>query len=228
MTPEMTPEERARKIQHHEQALEELRGGGYGASEIDPKITVCIPVGPGSMRWLWSAVFSIENLAQSEPVRLHVTTQANAPVATAAINEQAKRWRDQWRVSSFKYLGEVPAIGNKLQSICESRKVLAKSVETPWLLWLDADVYMPVGGVRIMLDWIEAHPDYGFVGIQYSQKVDHVQNGCTIMPTELAKKIGWLPVRCECYEACKQIVDLGYKVGHIPGITAIHMPEAAG
>lgn len=221
----MSVEDRSARIAALKAELKELEGS-TGEYTKPIEVTVCMPVGPGKMYWTWTAIRSLETGAQSEPLYLHVCAHQHTNAAKAALKAQQASWRQEWKIEDYRYCGEPANLGQRLPNICEARKFLAKTVETPYLIWLDADVRMPPGGVKYLLDGIKARENCGFLGIPYTKDVDHVQNGCTIMPTDLAKRLQWLPERCSCMSAIKEMQGMGYTVDHLDGIFAEHMSEA--
>ena len=219
----LSPEQIAARIAELQRELDSYKR--YGPLDKQVDVTVCIPVGPRNMRFLWRALHSVEYGHQSIGVNVHTTAQHSAIDAAAALGAIAKNdiWKQDFQFASFKFVRVVPDFRDKLRNLCESRKTLVQTVETKYLLWVDADVMVPVGGVRRLREELEADSGLGFVGIPYTYHLDHVQNGCTMMPTELAKKLTWAPVRCSCYQACQEVTTLGYKVKQVEDLWATHL-----
>ena len=90
-------------------------------------------------------------------------------------------------------------------------------------LGVDADVCIPAGGVRTLLEMLKANEKVGIVGIGYDPKVDHVQHGCALIRTDLAQKFTLTEKSCMCRQFCAQTEEMGYEVRHVPAMSARHM-----
>ncbi len=97
-------------------------------------------------------------------------------------------------------------------------------VETPYLLSMDADVEMPVGGLRTMYDMLRADDGVGQVGIIYEEATTHVKHGLTLMRTDMAKQLlsRFTSAKCLCQQICELLDAKGFRSVHVPSISARH------
>lgn len=107
-------------------------------------------------------------------------------------------------------------------------------VKTEFVLLLDADVEVPIGGARTMLETLKAYSDIGWCGITYDPNPGHVQHGLAMMRTEQAARyIGSLPMKprktpvgyvypCMCKLLEEMIVSDGLKSEPLDPLSARH------
>jgi len=92
---------------------------------------------------------------------------------------------------------------------------LLLSVETEFVLFVDADVEMPVGGVRLLLERMKADPKLGELGLQYDWDVDHVEQGCTMARRVVFKDMPWRLDGCPCRFVTRWLRAHGWKAEHV-------------
>lgn len=216
----MTPEQRTAVLLDMQKSIALLTSLPVYAAPLE--VTVCIPCGPWALNWVWRSIGSLVPDLQSIPVAIHTTAQSNAIAEASAMEHGADGWCS-CGIKEFKHVGMVPATGQPIVDICASRKMLAESVETPYTIFLDADVRMPTGGVKLLIDALKADKVLGMVGIPYTLATDHVKMGCTAFRTEELKGFEWhSDGKCECHALCMWYKGKGMDVRHLEAVTAEH------
>ncbi len=100
-------------------------------------------------------------------------------------------------------------------------------VDTPYVLTVDADVEVPRGAVRTMLDALKNDPECGLVGISYAPS-DHVQHGLAMMRTEDKRLIQWGARGCTCRYMNDEVKRMGKNVIDLSPLSARHTKYEGG
>lgn len=181
------------------------------------QVTVLIPC-RNAWQYLARSLPYLLSGAQSLPMRLHTADQDSDDNLTPVILERLGPEVKKYGIEEYKFIGQVRNYkDNLIRNMCLIRAALSKSVETPFALFLDADVCLPVGAARTMLEKMLAEPELGILGIPYRREVDHIQGGCTMIRTTLLQKLEWRPDECECKGMCKEAIAQGFRVEHLEG-----------
>lgn len=119
-------------------------------------------------------------------------------------------------------ISEAPDRVRKL-NILLMRYKLAQSVDTEFIMFIDADVILYPNTVSEMLK--EFKENTGMMGVCYVPYTDHVRIGATIMRSEVAKKINWRMDKenCECKNCANQLKEMGLETIGFKGATAQHL-----
>lgn len=103
------------------------------------------------------------------------------------------------------------------------------SDDTPdFVFRLDADVEMPSGGLKALLDRMSIDHMLGIVGIRYSDTTKHIQAGCTLYryaALKVISDIGFGTCGCECRFIHEELMWRSWKAAHLKGWKANHMKE---
>lgn len=107
---------------------------------------------------------------------------------------------------------------------------LCQKVKSEFIFLLDSDVLLPPFVVSDMVKFLNSAKNYGCLGLRCEPFTDHVQFGCCLMRTVVARKIKWEQsrttegeFRCECWHARKQLEEIGLTVGFYPDSQARHL-----
>jgi cellulose synthase/poly-beta-1,6-N-acetylglucosamine synthase-like glycosyltransferase len=177
---------------------------------MECEVTACIPVRNG-FRTLGYALYSLEFGAQSEPIKVIVCDNGSwdgtqlmvrglmqpSPVQTY----YAKRHPTGIVGMEVSYNDSMQArFPREGWNIRECFKTMWQAVDTDFILMVDADVDVPRGAVRSMLDMMKADEALGLVGCQYDPSTSHVKHGCAMIRTVVARELlpSLLPDRCMC------------------------------
>jgi len=103
-------------------------------------------------------------------------------------------------------------------------KKLTLEVKTKYVLYVDADVEIPVDCVRIMLDVLELEEGKpkGFqktamTGVLYDWSADHVKFGCALARMEVMKDFDFRSdAGCPCRWSNQELRRRGWKVSYLP------------
>jgi glycosyltransferase involved in cell wall biosynthesis len=183
---------------------------------VEGEVTALMPC-LNAMLTLPLAIYALAR--QSVPVRLLLLDQESTDGTGDYIFSKTVEafWLSRG-LREFRFLGIVkdhveyadPNV-RKQKNLEHGLARLCEAVETPYTLFVDADVECPPGGVRDMQDALKADAKIGMVGFCY-EDADHLQLGCSMMPTEIAKSLAWRTVGCPCRWANDEIVRMGYRV----------------
>ncbi len=106
-------------------------------------------------------------------------------------------------------------------------KKLVLEVKTKYVLFVDADVEIPVDCVRHMLDLLELEGDdpakapdgrlTAMTGILYDWSADHVKLGCALARMSVMKDFDFRSdAGCPCRWTNQELKRLGWKVSYVP------------
>jgi hypothetical protein len=136
-------------------------------------------------------------------------------------------WLKEWRaiqvVEAPQNEGYPKGMPRILSNMRDLFRAMLPMVDTPYVLTVDADVCVPPGGVRTMLEMLKANEKIGIVGIGYDRRANHVKHGCSMIRAELAQKFTLTEKTCMCQQFCEQAVAMGYEVRHVPAMSARHV-----
>lgn len=96
------------------------------------------------------------------------------------------------------------------------RTRLSNLVDTKYMLYLNHDIVMrPFAIMNLYEDFIKREK-CGALSIQYDPVTTHVESGCTIMGTEIARKIKWgfEGQKCDCWFLKEGLTELGLSMDH--------------
>lgn len=132
-------------------------------------------------------------------------------------SEKTKTWMETHRARSvreYRYLGELPHRPME-QILAWSKGNFVAEAKTPYLFFLDADVKLPPNAIKYALEELKADPSTGALCIPYDYKIDHAEQGATLMTKELAEKVKfWHQPRCVCSNLAKSLHAIGLKMRH--------------
>lgn len=103
-------------------------------------------------------------------------------------------------------------------------KKLTLEVKTKYVLYVDADVEIPVDCVRAMLDVMEleegkpaGYEKTVMTGVLYDWSADHVKFGCALARMEVMKDFDFRSdAGCPCRWTHQELRRLGWKVSYLP------------
>ena len=197
------------------------------------EVTACITVWNG-LCTLGHTLFSLEKGAQSVPLRLILAENGSDDGTQLVLRDMAKDsvTRAHWLRRGFRDIGvveepqheEFPGrFPREYVNIKACFEKMFALVETPYLLTVDADVEVPRGSLRTMLELLKGDDTLGMVGIIYEFETTHVKHGLAMMRTELAKKVRLRADACMCSQLDRQIRDMGFSVKHLSPLSARHV-----
>lgn len=204
--------------------------------EADRPVTVMLPC-RNCWRHLAVSLCWLEKRAQSVPLRLVTADQVSDDgVTDAVLCHLGKDFEKRGSDIEYTFLGQVRDWGagkprtqeTMNRNMCHIRKVLADAVETPFAMFLDSDVCVPVGGVRAMLEALRQDESLGLVGIPYARRLDHIQGGLTMIRTEILKGLDFRADGCWCRWLTKEVQRMGHGVKHLEGWYALHLRDEVG
>ena len=95
------------------------------------------------------------------------------------------------------------------------------------ILWLQADVLMPDGALKAMVEAMDAEPRLGGVGIIHRDEVvDHVRMGCTLYrwePFAELAEIGFFSDGCPCRWMHRNMEKNGWTLRNVDGVIGTHL-----
>lgn len=199
--------------------------------EMACEITVVIPT-YNCWQWLGLCLHHLEWGAQSLPLKIILCdngSEDGTQQLVEALGGEANAWW-QKKFRSLHVLQPVPqkhwveageARTNK--NLEHVWRKLVEAVDTPYTQFVDADVCMPSGGVRTLLEALQEDDELGAAGIIYENKVDHLKQGTMMVRTEIAKAFSWQSEGCPCRWVSGEIERRGYKIRHISPLSARHL-----
>lgn len=213
-------------------------------SKIPVEVTCVIPI-YNAFRTLPRVLFHLEPGAQSVPMKIMLCDNSSEDPLGIILSDGAERFQ-KWLVgrehgfADAEILPSVPRRttnqdGVKMSALETmntnieflSRKLMV-AVDTPYVLYVDADVLMPVGSVRLLLEAIKADPKLAMLGCQYEAETDHVKMGSTMCRTDVMKTVSWNSMGCICRYVSKYLKSQGYRVEHLPGVYSTHLKREIG
>jgi cellulose synthase/poly-beta-1,6-N-acetylglucosamine synthase-like glycosyltransferase len=208
--------------------------------EMPCEITVVMPT-YNSIITLGHALRSVHYGKQSCPVKLMLIENGSEDGTQLLLRDLKASGvtRNFWMTSySFADIAvvEVPQSdtypggqARKHFNLRECYQTALPDVDTEYVLFMDSDVEVPVGGVRTMLQALKEDSGIGWVGITYDPKPGHIQHGCAMMRTglacELASGLKMDPPRyiCHCAQFGKMVADRGLKSVPLDPLSARHL-----
>lgn len=116
------------------------------------------------------------------------------------------------------------------ENLCRMWGLFLATVDTPYMLWLDADVLIPPDGIYRLLDGMLGNNRLGAYGIDYpvapgsDQMHDHVPNGCTLYRMEAVRQIEPIGSQgCVCRWWNEKLTAAGWEVHKVPMVTGQHI-----
>lgn len=211
-------------------------------TRLPTEVTCVIPV-YNSFLSLPRVLYHLEPGAQSTPISLLICDNTSQDPFGVLLSESNRHFIS-WLVSrGFTAAQILPAVtrvtqrpdGTPMapQEIINTNletvwKKLTMAVTTPYILYVDADVLLPTGAVRMLLETIKSDLDLAMLGCQYEVVTDHVKMGATICRTEVMRETQWESIGCPCRFITKYLKSQGYKVEHLPGVYATHLKREVG
>jgi len=236
----------AAQIAVMEQQLAELKASTQSEAlpitEFPVEVTCVIPT---FNVWftLGRVLRALEMGAQSMPMKLILCDNGSTdPTADILAGKKIVSWLKAHAFVDPQVLPPVPHVvtgpnqqvvrgqAQKNVNMEFMRKKLTMAVDTPYILYVDADVEMPVGGVCDLLNALKSDEKLALAGILYDRKVDHIQMGCTMGRSEVMKELDWSSEGCSCRWATRKLRSMGWKVEYLDPerITARHLRHEEG
>lgn len=204
-------------------------------AEAEREVTVMLPC-RNAWRHLGRSLSYLE--AQSIPFVLVTADQDSDDGVTSGVLAQlGTDFKRREQDIEYHFLGHVRdhAAGKRERSqedmnrnMGHIRKKLAEAVKTPFAMFLDADVCVPVGGLRVMLAALKEDPKLAMVGINYAHRTDHIQGGLAMIRTEVLTELNFRAEGCWCRWMTKEVQRLGHDVKHLEGWYALHLKDEVG
>jgi len=202
-------------------------------------VTVCIPV-YNAIRTLPFCLESLLEGEQSEPIALMIAENGSEDGTQVLVRAMGgddpltrRWWEKRYRsltVVRVPHDEAYPVAGKQREfaNIRECFKSMVSKVATRYILWMDADVEAPRGAVATMRVALEQDDRIGCVGIDYSDRLTHIQNGLMMMRTELAREIVPMltmtpPFTCMCSQMCAILKEKGLRVVPLSPLSARHL-----
>lgn len=104
--------------------------------------------------------------------------------------------------------------GGGMANIPMQRRKLAELTKTKYIHYLNQDIVMrPFALIQLFEDFV-TRPNCGALSIKYDPKTNHVESGCTLMETEVARKVEWgfTPQSCDCWHLNNSLDKMGLKM----------------
>jgi hypothetical protein len=190
----------------------------------DVEVTILTPC-RDAWKFLARSLYYLEGGAQSLPMAWHTANQGSTDMTKMVLEALGKEVPS---IKEYKFIGDIKDHGDLMRNMCHVRNALADSVETEYALFVDADVCLPIGAARTMLDEMKRDPMLGILGIQYLPETTHVKAGCMMCRTSLLKQFKWYVDGCECNWMNKEAIRLGYRVEHLKGWVARNLKMEQG
>lgn len=194
--------------------------------EYPCKVTAVIPA-YGAIRTLPQVLFKLERGAQSVPLKVFVCYNVPDQDGLGAWLEACNGNSSGWPARSFRefrVFEPVPSHGNREKNVEHAYAKMLCQVETPFVLFVDADVAPPSGIVADMIEALDSEPELGIIGAQYDFTATHVKMGCSMMRTEVAKEIRWRSKGCVCFWLNdEELPRRGLKARHLKEKFARHL-----
>lgn len=222
------------------------------AFQLPCEVTACIPCFD-ALCWEWGSLYvALDSLLpghQSVPVKLilcdngsrdgtQVLLRAMAEKEGKNIPDQVVRsfWLERFPAGikiaePVPINEEYPEGQNRINyHLRELYRRMLKLVDTPYVLTVDADVEVPRGAIRTMLDALKNNADLGMVGIGYGP-ANHIQHGLAMLRTEDMRAARWPdpgPQNCTCRVLTGEVERMGKKVMHLSPLSARHTKMERG
>lgn len=116
-------------------------------------------------------------------------------------------------------------IGERKKNIELMRRKLSEECGTKYLMFVDSDVLLPPRAIPKLIKEMEKNKKLGMMGIVHFPNESHVKMGAAMLRTALAKKIKWRYDNegCDCINAARQLLEMGYKTEHHKELIARHL-----
>ena len=192
--------------------------------EVDTRITVCMLAGNA-----WRTIQPVlEALCvQGERIDVLVGSDQKASDPTRVILKDCVTYlpgSSGGTIRSFRYVGEFPHNDGLENMLAMAKASMVAEVETEWVFFLDADVLLDPGTLRAVYNIAKEDNETGAWCVQYAPVAEHIQWGCTLMRTEIAREIGFSGVgQCGCKNLHKDLENHGLRMLLVEGITAQHL-----
>jgi glycosyltransferase involved in cell wall biosynthesis len=218
--------------------------------KIGTRVTVIVPVQDG-MGTLPTVLGSLGVGQQSLPVRLLMCDNGSVDGTWEWLQSDTLRSQLQSRgIQDYVLLEQVPSKkrifqGQELRSknlehmLCKFCLVIEKA-PTDYVLSLDADVVIPRGALRDLVENMDDEPKLGALGLIYDYSKnsqdwvsDHVKRGCTMYRWKALKEIaddGFGTTGCVCRYIHEELEIRGWWVRHLEPerISARHLRLEGG
>jgi hypothetical protein len=118
---------------------------------------------------------------------------------------------------------------SRVAAIARARNHAKELGSAHYVMFLDADVILPPGGIEALIRGLIFDPRYAALGISYEEPVPpgamHVAMGAVLFLRPILARIEFRaePDRCECLSCCEDIRRMGYRIDYLPGFRARHL-----
>jgi len=131
---------------------------------------------------------------------------------------------------TVKLITAIELAAGRSKNISFVRYHLCNLVKSEFIFLLDSDVLLPPFVVSNMVDFMNSAENFGCLGLRCEPLSDHVQFGCCLMRTIVARKIKWQQshtaageFRCECWHAKQEVEAMDLIVQYFPDSQARHL-----
>jgi len=196
-------------------------------------VTVVIPADSKILELPW-ALWNLEPGAQSVPVHVRVFVSNSTDGTQEWLLADATREAYLGKFRDFETIvmpdkTEHAKELRKHKSLEHTYKKAFTEAETEFVLTLDADVMLPPGGLRHLVEHLWAHKGLAGYGFRYDFKVDHLQMGCTLWRTSALKELNWSrDKRCICHWLNDTLTAQGWTLAHAEYTSARHLKLEKG
>ncbi len=112
--------------------------------------------------------------------------------------------------------------GGVTANIPVMRKKLADNVDTKYIMYLNHDIYLAPFAIKDLYEDFISRTDCGALAIQYDPLTTHIESGCTIMETMIARKVKWgySDNKCDCWFLKESLNEIGLSMEYQEGARA--------
>lgn len=202
------------------------------------EVTAAIPT-YNAIRDLGDCVCALQPGHQSLPLKLMLAENGSEDGTQLVLRDLMKPsvTRAYWSQFGFRDIMVVEVPQNDCYAV-EGRQrhrynvracyqAMVVKIDTPYVLFVDADVVCPTGAVRTMLEVLQADAAVGLVSVSYDFSTDHPQLGLAMMQTQRArayvdKFTMKPPYPCMCKQLTQLVVSDGLKAVPLHPLHARH------
>ena len=124
-------------------------------------------------------------------------------------------------------------LSSKIENIVHTRNIAKHLGNSPFVMWVDDDMVLPKEGIKLCLQFLLSHPNFGAVGINGQKPVtfnpfrNHIGMASILVYRNLLDEITFRFERetkwCECMCFCDDLRKKNFLVDYLPGLRATHL-----
>lgn len=116
-------------------------------------------------------------------------------------------------IRSYRFLGEIKHRPNPEETMAHAKALFTDECKTEFIFFNDADVCIPDGALKRLLEEMKADETLGALCIPYEQKATHQLQGAMLMRRDVARRIRFNgKTSCVGWELAKRLKTAGLRM----------------